>query len=415
MKEGDVMLLQFRIKNFRSFANEVTLDMTAENSLTDHKDFLIEKNGVYILPVASIYGSNASGKSNLLDAFLAFRHNVIKSATMGEEDVFFATPFLFDGENAKIPTEFEAFFVIGDKEYRYGYTLFSNKIQEEWLYIRKLSKNNTVWKGIFERSENNTIVYNSAAKYGSLAEYNHLITDKMLVLSFFNDKPLKNVDEFSDAYTWIYQSLFTGPILLNQDSDFAWRIYYQDEELKNECVKFLQEFDPTIEDLCVVEDKDKNNNSTYRAYTVHNGQRYHIGIESQGTKKLIVLFVRIHLMLSRRGIMIIDELDCQLHPLILRRIIRMFHDKTINAANTQLIFSSHNLIVLDSSDLRRDEIWFTDKDERGISSLYSLASFRVDSKRIRSDLDFGRNYLAGKFGAIPYMHNSWETIANGYR
>ena len=393
------MLLQFRIKNFKSIADEIIIDMTAINSLRDNKDFIMEQNGVLAVPVASIFGANASGKSNILDALFAFRTDIERSLKLKSDEYFFATPFLFNNENKNLPTEFEIFFIINDREYRYGYSILKNKIEQEWLYFRKASKYKTKWQNILERQQN-TFLYDK--KYSKLSEYDHLFTDKLLALSFFSTKELKNIIEFNEVYEWLRKGLHIGPIL--ECTDIDWEYYYEKRQRVDDCIKFLKEFDITIEDIIIEKDLDKDNTPTYRAYTIHNGTRYNVGIESCGTQKLMSLFIIINIFLKGvRGILAIDELDCQLHPLILRRIIQMFHDKEINTYGSQLIFSSHNLIVLDSKDLRRDEVWFAEKDENGHTDLYSLASFKIDDKRYRADLDFGKHYLTGRFGAIPYI------------
>lgn len=397
--EGGFMLLQFRVKNYKSIADEIIIDMTAISSLRDHKDFIMEQNGVQTVPVAAIFGANASGKSNILDALFSFRKDIDRSFKMKADDHFFATPFLFNTENKNLPTDFEIFFITNDREYRYGYSILDNKIEQEWLYFRKASKNKTKWQNVLERQKNN-FLYNK--NFSKLSEYDHLFTDKLLALSFFSTKELKNIIEFNEVFEWLRKGLYIGPIL--ECSDIEWAMYYENRQRVDDCIEFLKEFDITIEDFIIEKDLDKDNTPTYRAYTIHNGTRYNVGIESSGTKKLLSLFIIISIFLKGvRGILVIDELDCQLHPLILRRIIQMFHDKEMNISGSQLIFTSHNLVVLDSKDLRRDEVWFVEKDENGYTDLYSLASFKIDDKRYRADLDFGKHYLTGRFGAIPYI------------
>lgn len=396
---GDFMLLQFRAKNYKSIGDEIIFDMTAINSLSDHKDFLIERNGVNILPVAALFGANASGKSNVLEGFEAMRNNLVLGSNMAVKTI----PFLYDENRREEPTEFEVFFTSYDREYRYGYKLKDNLILEEWLYKRKLSKNKTIWQIIFEREEQR-IEYSPQKKYSYLSEYNHLIDSKMLVLSFFGNRDLKNIDDFNRVSDFFIKNLIIDSTS-NISVKYFLQFYYDDAKMKDEALRFLQEYDSSIEDFTVEARYDKNGEEVFEAYTKHNGKTYPLDIESSGTQKLAYIYMFIYVALKNGGIIVIDELDCQLHPLILRKIVQMFHDKNVNKKNAQLIFSSHNLIILDKNQLRRDEIWFVEKKDNGYTNLFSLAEFKTDDKHIRSDVDYGKHYLAGRFGAIPYLND----------
>lgn len=395
------MLLQFRVKNYKSIGEEIVLDMTAINSLSDHKEFLIEKNGVNILPIAALFGANASGKSNVLESINTMQDNIVP---YGLKDASLTTiPFLYNDKKRNEPTEFEVFFTSYDIEYRYGYTFTANQILEEWLYKRKLSSNKTKWKMIFER-ENQDIEYGSLKKYSYLSEYNHLIGSNMLVLEFFHNKNLKDIDDFEKVNDF-FQSYIVFSSADSLDTKWLLSIFCQDKTIRKDISKFLQEFDPSIEDLKVVAKENKKGEKVFEIYTIHNKKEYPLDIESDGTQKLIYIYLFIYTALKYGKIVIIDELDCQLHPLIVRKIVQMFHDKTINKHNAQLIFSSHNLIVLDKNQLRRDEIWFVEKNVSSYTNIFSLAEFKTDEKHIRSDVDYGKHYLAGRFGAIPYLDN----------
>lgn len=398
---SDFMLLQFRAKNYKSIGDEITLDMTAINSLSDHKEFLIEKNGVNILPVVAFFGANASGKSNVLECMNAMQNNINPYSL--QDPNLETIPFLYNNKKRTEPTEFEIFFTSYDREYRYGYKFTTEQVLEEWLYKRKLSSNQTKWKLIFER-ENQKIEYNSAKKYNYLSEYNHLIDSKMLVVSFFYNKKLKNIDDFKRVNDFLRQYIVFNSAD-NNSFKYLLPVYYNNDTLKTETLKLLREFDPSIEDLEVISKENKDGKKVFEAYTVHNGKKYPLDIESSGTQKFIYIYIFIFIALLSGSIVIIDELDCQLHPLIVRKIVQMFHDKTINKNNAQLIFSSHNLIVLDKNQLRRDEIWFVEKNSKEYTDIFSLAEFKTDGKHIRSDISYGKHYLAGCFGAIPFLNN----------
>jgi len=403
-KEVGAMLLQVRIKNYRSIGDEIILDMAAGNG-RDHPNFLHEKNGVKILPIAAIYGSNASGKSNIIKAISAIIFNIKMSHTYGEKDFFLTTPYLYNDTLVASPTEFEIFIVIGDVEFQYGFIATINEIIEEWLYTRKMSKHETKHNKILERKNNEFAYIN---KYKKFNEFDDLITKKTLALSFIGNKNINHDIDFSNLFKWFNFAIpsdYDSAVETNTIS----QVYFNNKDFKNKFIKFINEFDSSIDDIIIKENKDENGIKKYAAYTKHGKNEYPFEIESDGTKKLYRLFVLFDWLLTlRSGLLIYDELDINLHPLILRRIVNMFHDKEINKMGSQLIFTSHNLIVLDRHELRRDEIWFAEKDKRGFTNLYSLDAFKIYEKAVRSDMDFSKNYLAGRFGAIPFLNNSEE-------
>jgi len=397
------MLLQFRAKNYRSIGDEVSIDLTAGRG-QEHKDSIIEQNNVKILPVISIYGSNASGKTNVISAMTDMLLNIVLSYKNGNDvgDMLHVTPFLYDDDLVQKPTEMELFFVLGKHEYQYGYKATSDKVHEEWLWYRTLSKSETVRKPIFER-EGQFIQF--AKPDVSLSLFSELVGAKTLALSFFGTRDTNKVTKagqiFVDILLWVKKNIYF-PIELIED-ETVHQFYDTFHNAKDSLKSFLHEFDPCIEDIDWKLETSKDGLKSYKIFTKHNNRDYPLDIESMGTQRLIKIYMGVFIALNLgRSIMIYDELDRHLHPLILRRIVNMFHDKSINKFGSQLIFSSHNLIVLDKYELRRDEIWFVEKDERGFTTAYSLDSFKSTKEEIRADMDYGKHYLYGRFGAIPY-------------
>lgn len=394
------MLLQFKVKNYRSIGGEAILDMTATTA-REHSEFLLEKKGVNILPVASIFGANASGKSNLLKALFDFRNIVVSSHET--RDKIPVTPFLFDSLINE-PTEFELFVTLDEKEYNYGFSATKEKIVEEWLSERTFSKRDTVWREIFYRNESGFECKPKILQH--LNQFNDLIEKNMLVLSFLGRKKSPGTEVFKNVFNWFLKMLYiNSPDDLSQHEvykQFVLSVYKENAEHLAKVKDLIREFDPNIEDIKIISGKNADGNDVFEAFTCHNGNEYTINIESDGTRKVFYMFLKIAFTLKYGGLLAIDELDCQLHPLLLRKIVRMFHDKDFNKNNAQLIFTSHNLIVLDNRELRRDEIWFMEKDEKGYTNLFSLSEFKTDSEHVRSDLDFGKHYLAGRFGAVPF-------------
>jgi len=416
-KEMEIMsvgtLLQFRFENFRSFAEETILDMMG-TSIKENSDTLIEKNQNKILPIAAVFGANASGKSNLFLAFSAMSRKVTEryGETRSTITNTYVVPFLFNKKQTAEPTKFEISINIENKEYRYGFICNKSSIIAEWMYSKPFRKSaKSEQRKIFER-EGRTISYGDDLTKSQLEEFKYcdsMILDNQLLLNAIG---ARNKVLFSKIYHWFHMST-----VLNCSTDDAERdqlkimaeLLYGDgsQFLMSELAQQVHEIDPSIKDIHLLRTKDNDLNDQYKIISVHeqDGENIEVSfdIESSGTKKALVLYFNIAMTLKIGSPLFVDELDAKLHPLLLRKIIQLFSDKTTNSGNGQLIFSSHNLICLDSSDLRRDEIWFVEKINQK-SSLFSLYDFKdYNENSVRADLSFGKHYLAGRFGAIPFQ------------
>jgi len=428
--EVNGMLLQFKFSNYRCFADETIFNMAAA-PIKDHKDSLREENGVYVLPVSGLYGANASGKSSFFMAFNRMRTIIVDrfisdSNNISSKESIFTTPFLFTGDpkNSKDallnPTKFEATFSIESTAYRYGFECTQNKIISEWLYKQKISKNATNENLIYEvNATSNTPNIGKVNKDLKL-EIEHcysMRSDTSLLLSDFGNR--KKIKDFMGIFLWFLGS----EILLNDILEgmcrqgyeqFIGYIMEENQEwyrltkntVKDEISELIHEIDPCISAVNQYKDTDENGRPKYRLKAVHeiNNTSYEIAFnaESDGTKKYLFLISVILNSLFNGTCLFVDEIDAKLHPLILRKIVQMYKNKEINKNNAQLIFSAHNIINLDSSDLRRDEIWFVEKNNQK-STMYSLYDFDDEDGTVRSDLDFGKHYLSGRFGAIPFQ------------
>jgi hypothetical protein len=203
---------------------------------------------------------------------------------------------------------------------------------------------------------------------------------------------------FGDVFDWFNSGqLLRGEIL---GIDWIRERFERIEGLKDSFCKLLQEFDPMIKGLEWRRSVNAEGLEVISPFSVRNEYQLHFSQESEGTQKLFKLYSHFYVALNLvRLNLIFDELDASLHPAMLRRIVQMFNNKEINKMGSQLIFTSHNLILLDNKELRRDQIWFTEKDDRGMTRAYGLDSFKM-----RSDLDYLKNYLAGRFGAVPFAN-----------
>lgn len=388
------MLVQFVVKNVLSFKEETILDMRAINAYNEHQSNLIDigRKDKY-LKVASIYGANASGKSNLMLAMFYFQSivrdslNTVKdgeSSTL--EGNFF--PFLFDGKIDN--SEFEVTEIFDDNEFRYGFEYNADCIVAEWLY-RKNFKTNRVTT-IFERSMDH--VEFGASVRNACEVYRDQIPGETLVLTFLNRLKIKK-ETFSAVYSNIMDTFVTEADFWDDDSmqrEFLPGII---DESKDKLVEFLGCIDTGIKDISYEKIDDK-----IRIYTTHtgkNGKDYTLGLynESDGTLKSILLYILARVAILNDKSLFIDELNDRLHPLLLKYIIDLFYESDSMA---QLIYTTHDTTLMDKKFFRRDQIWFVQKDEYGYSELVALSDYKV-----RSDASFEKDYLAGVYGGIPFL------------
>ena len=395
------MLLQFKFKNHECFYDETILDLTATKEKR-HIDSTININGNNILPIIEIHGANASGKSSLLKA-LSFMFEIIKSSNKLDLNNDLPTmPFLFSNNAKNENSEYEISIVLGDFEYRYGFSINKNGFDEEWLYKKKFSKTtNANQKIIFERFNNKvnfTSSYNNSKKTWELFGNNKTInSNKLLVLSTIALKEEKGI--FRDVYNYINKYDFKIEDIYNNQVSI--NLLNQNHLIYKKFSKILNEFDPCL--LGIQIDK-VNEKDIYTISGIHkdidNNSNILLPIqnESAGTYKILNILPIILVNLEIGGLLCIDELDTKFHPLLFKKIVNMYKDKNINKNNAQLIFTAHSTFLLDSDILRRDEIYLVEKNKDGKSRLYSLSEFRD----LRVDADYEKKYLTGQFGAIPY-------------
>lgn len=416
VKGVNYMLLKFKFSNYRCYADEIVFDMNA-SSIKEHRDSLIDNNGVSFLPVAAIYGANASGKSSFFMAFQRMRSVIVDRFLAQERNVdskpkVFNNPFMFDQDLAEAPTSYEVSLSIGAYQYRYGFSCTREAIIEEHLYKRKLSKNSTIERLIFAREGKKLRCEKNNQKLQAEIDYCHsMATDKILLLT---DIGLRHKeDELYSVFFWF----LTSDVYLNccQETITTVRICErfvgdmlgknQDPELMSQYISFIREIDPSICDIRPFSETDSEGNEIFIAKTIHsyNGKEFpvRLNLESDGTNKILFISLLLIICLSQGETILMDELDSKIHPLILRRIVQMFTDKKTNPKGAQLIFSAHNIINLDSSDLRRDEIWFVEKKNHK-STMCSLSNLDIDDLNIRTDFNYGKNYISGRFGSVPF-------------
>ncbi|PSM56676.1 ATP-binding protein [Clostridium diolis] len=405
------MLIQFNFKNFKSFRDDTSLDMTA-TSITEHPYNLINSGDEKYIKVAAIYGANASGKSSVLEAFKFMRRWIMYSfKESAENEDIPLKRFAFDSEALKEPAEFEVFFKYKNNEYQYGFLLDNKKIIEEWLYLKKENSKDK-YITLFERSAEG-IKCDSKLLKGA-ENFTPMVEDKTLFLSIISNAKITYA---KDVFEWFLASFIIDYGNISFESALTQISYpeLEDDEYKQNLVEFLKSVDINITDIIV--EKPKNENDKLKIYTKHlmkdnkNYCKLALSEESSGTQKIFTLFYYLHRTLFMGVSIFIDELDAKLHPLLLRYILTMFHNENINKNGAQLIYATHDNYTLTKDIFRRDQIWFVEKDSDSVSHLYSLAEYKSDDdKKIRKDASYNKDYLLGKYGSVPILrgYDMWR-------
>ncbi len=414
------MLLQFNFKNYKSFRDDTILDLTA-TKISDFNSHVVSVANERILPVAAIFGANASGKSNVQEAFRYMSMYVIESLEYGDEadskkkktKFFKPTPFLFDNDSKNAETTFEVYFIDsednGAKTYNYGFSVNSSGVCEEWLNSKSKTSRG-VYKKIFYRHGNTLEMPGIPAKSQenikiALAKETLIVSLgaklKIAKLKFIRDWFINN--DFADFGRPI-ENFFLSQLIPNGFAD--------DKKVQQNVVDYFSTFDPSIIGFNVEvlksdsDDEDEHLKIDAIHRLINSDQTTSIPLqnESAGTLKMFALYPMLQDVLSTGGVLFVDELNARLHPLLVRTFVITFLNPEINTKHAQLIFTSHDSWQLNGNMLRRDEIWFTEKDYAGVSTLYSLADFvDEDGVKIRKDENYEKNYLLGKYGAIPTL------------
>lgn len=412
------MLIEFSVKNFLSFKDKVTLSMEKGNG-DENVENIINNDITDLLKTTAIYGANASGKSNMLKAFtwailMVRNSNLIPIGGKWN----FMKPFLFDEVSKNMPSEFEFVFIANSIKYKYFFSADTTKIYDEVLdaYYSQKPTN------IFTRTKTNNYEFsNDKNKLESLSAKN---TENKLFLS---TATTWNYDKTKDAYLWFSNAIDTYDSFNDiYDKDL---IDYSNnnENLKEFALKLLKESDILIKDIFVdYEEKEMDNSmidmliptlartgGSFKMKNVNielehevideenNKHSYKLNFndESSGTRVLFALAPFLKKAFESTRIIVVDELEKSMHPSLVEFIIKLFNNKEINKANSQLIFTTHATNLLNLELLRRDQIWFTEKNpDNGISELYPLDSFSV-----RKDENIQKGYINGRYGAIPFI------------
>lgn len=412
------MLIEFSVTNFLSFKDKNTFTMLASSDST-LKDNYIEIGNDKILKMTALYGANASGKTNLFK-ILSMVSNMIKNSNFLSPNVLLPIiPFKLDHESLDKPSEFEIKFLVDGIRYLYGFKADQKNVYEEYLIYYP---NGRPVK-IFTRENINDYSFNASEE------------------KFLNDLKVKNTANkffIATATNWNYEKTKSAFDFLTEKlgvvmsyeqlNYYSYNMYYNDKDknLERFALNFLEKADFNINGYQIIEEKMTEeklnaipdivkpffpiNTPMYQVNTKHfvNGNEYLFDIseESLGTQAIFSLIPVLKDVLDNEKVLIIDEFDKSLHPFIIKYIVELFNNSEINKKGAQLIFNTHDTNLLDLELLRRDQIWFTEKNPKdGSSTIYPLDDFSV-----RKTENVEKGYLLGRYGAIPFIVNNFDFL-----
>ena len=401
------MLLRFRTRNFRSIRDEVELSLAAAN-ISDLAEAVIDspfaERGV--LRAAAIYGANASGKSNVLRALQFMRSAVARSQRLWSPEGVPQDPFLLDAESAKLPSFFEVSLVLDDVRYEYGFELDAKRVVREWLHAYPTPRRQ-VW---FERTGDDF----SFGKFlvGENAVIQGLTRPNSLFLSAAAQN---NHDQLLRVYRWFSpQPSFEAT---NRTHLFQYTAALADDvRYKDVIADMIGAADLGIERFEIQPSDEEGTlkttlsmNFSWRTERSRRVKFFHrtaagesiqmpLATESDGTLAYFALLGPIAQVLLAGGLLAIDEITSSVHPLLARNIVGFFNSPETNQRGAQLIFTTHDATLLDSGLLRRDQVWFTEKDGAGATHLYPLTDFKP-----RRGENVRTGYLQGRYGGIPFL------------
>lgn len=430
------MLIEFTFENFRAARDEQRFSMVAGSSKEHRASHVFRPCDVPedvhvpdLLRSAALYGANASGKTNFVRAFHAFRKTVVESASWSPRREIPLTPFLFSEESAKQATTFEAIFVSEGTRYQYGFSASSERVHEEWLFAFPLGKTQRWFAREFKPDSGDYQVYFGPNLLGEKETWRKATRSNALLLS---TAVQLNSEQLLPVYQW-----FDHKLRIVQKGGKLHPAYTLEQfmgDSRDSILEFLHKADFSIDDLEIEQQhaavKDLSNElfneiiipdgteeggdhrvRLYKVKSLHKtSEGKHVPLdfkeESDGTQKMLSLAGPWLDTLKNGYTLVVDELHQNLHPKLLEHLVRMFNDPSLNRQGAQLVFTTHNTSILRQEVLRRDQIWFFERDKGQASSLYPLSDFKV---RKGSNLELA--YLSGRFGGLPFVRKMNPEVA----
>jgi AAA15 family ATPase/GTPase len=417
------MLVEFRVKNFRSLRDEQVLSLVASTDKTlldTHALSTGLKAAPHLLKSAVLYGANASGKSNLIKALQFMRGMVLESAGLPPGQTFDRLqPFKLDSTSASEPVEFEVTFILDGVRYQYGFAMTAQRIVSEHLLVYKAFKPQRWFDRHFDADTGKDVYDFGSGLKGAKNLWEGATRPNALFLSMavqLNSEALRPV------FDWFSSRL----VILNEQTQLNPQMSIQmlkQAEGRKQICDFLTAADISIADIEVVTRKvpgqavhfdpvagktevrseEVEEHQLRFSHVTEQGQVVlDLMDESSGTRNLLFLTGPVLDILKKGLTLVIDELDTSLHTLLVRELVRLFHRPEVNTGGAQLVFTTHDTSLLDATDLfRRDQVWFVEKDREQASALVALSEF---SPRKKEALE--RGYLMGRYGGVPFLNHS---------
>ena len=403
----NIMIIEFTVGNFLSFNKKRTLSFEAQGGVSELKDnfFVFQKQK--LLRSIVLYGANSSGKSNLIQALGRMKFCILISVKLNETDLLDYSPFLLSSVSEYQPTFFEMVFVSEKQKFRYGFEYNIKKIISEWFFEIKQTKEIP----LFIRTEEGIAVYDNFQEGKGKEEATNNNRLFISLVAQLGGKISKQILKYFSNFNVISG---TG----HKDyEEYSKKMFHEQLPGFSESLQLFQTLNLGIISVETVESKSHSGKKEIELNTIHHIYDDKGEIidtiswnknknESEGTKKVIDLSGPLFTTLLKGQILIVDELDAKLHPLITMQIIKLFNASETNPNNAQLLFATHDTNLLSTDIFRRDQVWFTEKDGVEQTDLFSLDDFVfADGTKVRKDANLEKNYIAGRYGAIPYITN----------
>lgn len=429
------MLIEFSVANYRSFKDRATLSLEASSDDWLEESHVVQTGDHRLLRTAAIYGANAGGKSNFLSAMATFRDlvkNSSKSLQLGDQIP--VVPFRLQTESERAPSHFEAVFAHNGTRYRYGFEATSEAVTSEWLFSQRDSIRET---NLFTR-EGTRIDVGEAFREGRpvekltrpnalflsvVAQFNGEIAGSIVgwMNQFRNISGIYDQETLGFTVRLLSEPQFAavyGPMILDlvKQADMGIEGLHRRDASPEKMASIIP---PGVPESIRTQILNSTGTGAFMVTTSH--QKYGsdeapVGSvefdfeseESAGTQKFIALTGPFLHTLTEGSILFVDELEARLHPLLTKALVDLFNGPA-NRKNAQLIYATHDEGLLDPKRIRRDQVWFAEKDRRGASRLYCLDEFNG----VRKEAKFSKEYLLGQFGGVPRLGNLEDAIHHG--
>ena len=413
------MLIEFRVKNFRSLRDEQTLSLVADKDKSLQESNTMPsgiKAAPTLLRSMAIFGPNAGGKSNLIKALQFMRAVVAESASvMQPGQAFHTQSFRFEATSVAQPTEFDVSFVLDGIRYQFGFALTALRITREYLLVYKAFKPQLWFERYFDEESGKDLYDFGTGLKGPKSVWEGATRPNALFLSMAVQL---NSEQLQPVFAWFVKQLAIFNEITPLGQHFSIEMLRKPEGKRAIC-DFLTSADISISDIEVVtrkvsgqavhfdmaaektevrNEEQEVHELLFHHVTDHGEAVFSLGDESMGTRNLLFLTGPVLEILDKGMVLVVDELGSSLHPLLVRRLVELFQNSRFNKKGAQLIFTSHDTSLLDQDLFRRDQIWFVEKDRDQASKLYPLSDF---SPRKNEALE--RGYLMGRYGALPFL------------